>query len=130
MWTRIGSFFWSALRFLAPERTAYEVIIARYRTMLEEERAASDGREKEFREEVALRKAAATRCQKQLSEARQDITVLQQQIWELTAVINAIEAVKRMREDPEFQRHTAETVRQLMRGTPPGEDTPNEDPAG
>jgi hypothetical protein len=49
MWVRIGNFLWSIVRFLAPERAAYEVIIARYRATLEEERATFDAREREFR---------------------------------------------------------------------------------
>jgi septal ring factor EnvC (AmiA/AmiB activator) len=131
MWLRIGNFLWSIVRFLAPERAAYEVIIARYRSTLEEERATFDAREKEFREEITSRKGAETRCQRMLSEARHDITVLQRQIWELTAVVGAIDAVKRMREDPEFQRHTVEQVQLLMRRNGDGPDeAPDANPHG
>jgi hypothetical protein len=49
----------------------------------------------------------------------------------LTAVVGAIDAVKRMREDPEFQRHTVEQVQLLMRRNGDGPDeAPDANPHG
>jgi hypothetical protein len=130
MWMRIGNFFWSALRFLAPERAAYETIIARYRTMLVEEREASDVKEKEYKEVITALRRELARERNGKNDCQEKLADQQRQIWELTAVIDAIEAVKRMREDPEFQRHTAEQVRQLMRGKSPDEANQSENPSG
>jgi chromosome segregation ATPase len=125
MWSRFAEALWAVARFLAPERAAYEVIIARYKQALADERENSEAREKELKEDIAALKRSEARCQAQLSDARHDITQLQQQVWELSAVINAIDAVRKLREDPDFQRRTAEEIHLLLR-----RDPPNENPAG
>jgi septal ring factor EnvC (AmiA/AmiB activator) len=141
-WARIAGVFGWLGRFLFPERSAYQEIISRYQQALTDrqkdheadiaryqramvdQQAEFDRREAELRDDIASLRRETTQGRREKAQCQERLAQVQQQVWELSAVLDHLDAVRKIREDPDFQYRTAEQIRRLMRPEPPPEGTP------